>query len=251
MRPSANGPWTAIGVRVHGARRRVRLFATLALIGGAPERMFLWLGAALLIDGLDGPLARRLTVGRRLPRFSGERLDLVIDYLTYVFIPALALWQAGVLAGALGLALVAGILVSSLFHFADLESKAEDNSFVGFPAIWNLVAFYLFAFDAGPAAAALVAGAGIVLTFVPWRWVHPLRVRAWRPHARGARPVGGCRGMDARAGLPRAAARATRSLPRPLTVSALRSCAGAASARTGLTPPTPTAQSRIFGHSCA
>jgi phosphatidylcholine synthase len=156
-------------------------FATLALIGGAPERMFLWLGAALLIDGLDGPLARRLTVAERLPRFSGERLDLVIDYLTYVFIPALALWQAGVLAGALGLALVAGILVSSLFHFADLESKAEDNSFVGFPAIWNLVAFYLFAFDAGPAAAALVAGAGIVLTFVPWRWVHPLRVRAWRP----------------------------------------------------------------------
>jgi phosphatidylcholine synthase len=182
MRPSANGPWTAIGVHVFTALGGVcAFFATLALIGCAPERMFLWLGAALLIDGLDGPLARRLTVAERLPRFSGERLDLVIDYLTYVFIPALALWQAGVLAGALGLALVAGILVSSLFHFADLESKAEDNSFVGFPAIWNLVAFYLFAFDAGPAAAALVAGAGIVLTFVPWRWVHPLRVRAWRP----------------------------------------------------------------------
>ncbi len=182
MRPSANRPWTAIGVHVFTALGAVcAFFATLALIGGAPERMFLWLGAALLVDGLDGPLARRLTVAERLPRFSGERLDLVIDYLTYVFIPALALWQAGVLAGALGLALVAGILVSSLFHFADLESRAEDNSFVGFPAVWNLVAFYLFAFDAGPAAAALVAGAGIVLTFVPWRWVHPLRVRAWRP----------------------------------------------------------------------
>ena len=90
-----DGDWRA---RVHGARRRVRLFRHTGADRGAPERMFLWLGAALLIDGLDGPLARRLTVAERLPRFSGERLDLVIDYLTYVFIPALALWQAGVLA---------------------------------------------------------------------------------------------------------------------------------------------------------
>jgi phosphatidylcholine synthase len=143
--------------------------------------MFVWLGAALLIDGLDGPLARRARVAQRLPRFSGERLDLVIDYLTYVFVPALALWQEGVVAGPLGLALVAGILVSSLFHFADLKSKAADNSFLGFPALWNLVAFYLFAFNAGPVTAGLVVGAGIALTFVPWRWVHPLRVRALRP----------------------------------------------------------------------
>lgn len=182
MRQAAKWTWAAVGVHVFTALGAVcALFATLALAQGALEQMFAWLGVALVIDGLDGPLARRVHVAQRLPRFSGERIDHVIDYLTYVFVPALALWLEGVLAGPIGLALVAGILVSSLFHFADLESKAADNSFVGFPALWNLVAFYLFAFDAGGVAAALVVGAGIALTFVPWRWVHPLRVRALRP----------------------------------------------------------------------
>ena len=182
MRPAVKWTWAAVGVHVFTALGAVcALFATLALLKGALELMFVWLGAALLIDGLDGPLARRFRVAELVPRFSGERLDLVIDYLTYVFVPALALWQEGVLSGPLGLALVAGILVSSLFHFADLESKAEDNSFVGFPALWNVVAFYLFACDAGRLAAAAVVCAGIALTFVSWRWVHPLRVTALRP----------------------------------------------------------------------
>lgn len=182
MRPAAKWTWAAVGVHVFTALGAVcALFATLALLQGALELMFVWLGAALVIDGLDGPLARRVHVLQRLPRFSGERLDLVIDYLTYVFVPALALWLEGIVAGALGLALVVGILVSSLFHFADQESKATDNSFVGFPALWNLVAFYLFAFDAGAFSGALVIVVGIGLTFVPWRWVHPLRVRTLRP----------------------------------------------------------------------
>jgi phosphatidylcholine synthase len=154
MRPSADGPWTAIGVHVFTALGAVcAFFATLALIGGSPERMFLWLGAALLIDGLDGPMARRLNVAERLPRFSGERLDLVIDFITYVFIPALALWQAGVLAGALGARARGGDPRLLLFHFADLESKAEDNSFVGFRPS-GTSSRSIFAFDAGPAAAA-------------------------------------------------------------------------------------------------
>ena len=98
--------------------------------------------------------ARKAKVQLWLPRFSGDRLDLVIDYLTYVFVPALALLQAGFLQGAWGLVLAALILLSSLFHFSDTESKADDYSFVGFPAIWNLVAFYVFAFALPPTAAA-------------------------------------------------------------------------------------------------
>jgi phosphatidylcholine synthase len=152
------------------------LLAALAVFDEAWERMFAWLGIALIIDGIDGSFARLAHVEERLPRFSGERLDLVVDYVTYVFVPALALVRAGHLEGAMGLALAAGILLSSLYHFADLASKGEDYSFIGFPAVWNLVAFYLFAFDAPQWVSVAVVSLCVALTFVPMRWVHPLRV---------------------------------------------------------------------------
>jgi phosphatidylcholine synthase len=145
------------------------------VLAGAWERAFAWLGVALVIDGLDGTFARMAKVAERLPRFSGERLDLVIDYVTYVFVPALALVQAGYLAGGFGLFLASLILLSSLFHFSDLESKTEDHCFVGFPAIWNVVAFYVFAFAMPGWAAAMLVLLCVVLTFVPLRWAHPMR----------------------------------------------------------------------------
>jgi phosphatidylcholine synthase len=152
------------------------LLAALAAFDGAWERMFAWLGLALFIDGIDGSFARLTKVEERLPRFSGERLDLVVDYVTYVFVPALALVHAGFLPGPLGLILAAAILLSSLFHFSDLASKGDDYSFIGFPAVWNLVAFYLFALSVPQWETYAVVSACIILTFVPMRWVHPLRV---------------------------------------------------------------------------
>jgi len=151
------------------------LLATRAVTAGSWEEAFLWLGLALVIDGVDGSLARLAKVHHLLPRFSGERLDLVIDYVTYVFVPTLALLQAGFLQGGWGLLLASLILLSSLFHFSDTESKAEDHSFVGFPAVWNLVAFYVFAFGLSPVITALIVLACVILTFVPLKWAHPLR----------------------------------------------------------------------------
>lgn len=156
------------------------LMATLAVSDRQYEVMFAWLGLAFLIDGIDGPLARRVGVKDRLPRFSGERLDLIIDYLTYVFIPVLALLTANLLPAGFALLLGAAILMSSLYHFSDTASKAEDNSFVGFPAIWNFVAFYVFVFHPPVWLTALACCVCIGLTFVPWRWLHPMRVTAWR-----------------------------------------------------------------------
>ena len=152
------------------------LFAALAVFDAAWERMFGWLGLALIIDGIDGTFARLAHVEERLPRFSGERLDLVVDYVTYVFVPAVALVRAGFLGGEAAPILAAAILLSSLYHFADLASKGDDYSFIGFPAVWNLVAFYLFAFAAPQWLAIAVVAACVVLTFVPTHWVHPLRV---------------------------------------------------------------------------
>jgi phosphatidylcholine synthase len=168
--------WRAALVHVFTASGAVcALFAMRAVFAGAWEQMFGWLGVALIIDGIDGTFARMARVGERLPRFSGDRLDLVVDYVTYVFVPALALVQASYLSGSFGLLLASLILLSSLFHFSDTESKTEDYSFVGFPALWNIVAFYVFAFQMPPWMTALVVLICVGLTFVPLAWAHPLR----------------------------------------------------------------------------
>lgn len=156
------------------------LFAAQAIFDHAPETVFIWLGVALVIDGIDGWFARWVGVFEQLPRFSGERLDLVVDYLTYVFVPVLALLAWHYLEGVTGYALASLILLSSLYHFADTESKSEDNCFVGFPAIWNIVAFYVFAFALSPRATGVLVMAGIFATFVPIPWVHPWRVAGSR-----------------------------------------------------------------------
>lgn len=153
------------------------LLAARAFIDGHGEAGFLWLGAAFVIDGIDGTFARAARVAERLPRFSGETLDLVVDYATYVFVPALALLQSGRLGGGLGALVLAGaILLSSLYHFSDTGSKDADYHFIGFPAVWNVVAFYVYALGLGVPATALLVVACAALTFVPWPWVHPLRV---------------------------------------------------------------------------
>src|SRR5262245_8940169 len=160
--------WAAALVHIFTALGAVcALLATLAVVSGAWEAAFAWLGLAMAIDGIDGTLARKAKVERWLPRFSGERLDLVVDYLTYVLVPALALVQAQFLPGTWGVMLASLILLSSLFHFCDMGSKAPDHSFVGFPAIWNVVAFYVFAFALPDAATAALILACVALTFVP------------------------------------------------------------------------------------
>ena len=157
------------------------LFAMQAVIAGDAQRTFIWLAIALVIDAVDGTFARRVNVSAQLPRFSGERLDLVIDYVTYVFVPVLALVVMRQLESVTGSVLAAGILLSSLFHFSDLESKTKENCFVGFPAIWNIFAFYVFALAPPQWLTALAVAVAIAATFVPMPWVHPLRVVAMRP----------------------------------------------------------------------
>lgn len=151
------------------------LFAIRAVLDARWEAVFLWLGLALIIDGIDGTFARMADVSTNLPRFSGERLDLVVDYVTYVLVPALALWKAGYFTGVAEWLMPSLILMSSLFHFSDVDSKADDYAFVGFPAIWNVVAFYVFALGLSEAWAVAVVCVCAVLTFVPYKWVHPMR----------------------------------------------------------------------------
>ena len=156
------------------------LLALRAVHDGDWRTMFVWLGVALIVDAADGPLARKLEVKTVLPRFSGERLDLIVDYLTYVAVPAYALTEAPLLPEAARLPAAAAILLSSLFHVVDLRSKTEEGYFVGFPAIWNIVLLYLFALGLPPYVALAVVAIFIVATFVPILAVHPFRVARLR-----------------------------------------------------------------------
>lgn len=142
---------------------------------------FVWLGIALAVDGVDGPLARRIEITKVLPRFSGVTLDETVDFLNYCIIPAFILVQSGIFRPWLALSMASLVVLTSLFHFADKQSKTDDGYFVGFPVAWNFVCFYFFVFGTGESLATAVIVIFTCLTFVPLKWVHPLRVRRLRP----------------------------------------------------------------------
>lgn len=153
--------------------------ALLAMMEAVREHwaaMFGWLGAALLVDALDGPLARRFDVERLQPDWSGETLDLVVDFTTYVFVPAYAIASSRLLLPVAGPLLGVAIVMSGALYFADRRMKTEDNHFRGFPALWNAAAFYLFLLQPAPWVASAAMAFLIALTFAPFHVLHPVRV---------------------------------------------------------------------------
>ena len=142
----------------------------------------LWLGlVALLVDGTDGMLARRLRVKETIPWFDGARLDDIVDYLTYAFAPVVLLWTTGSLpGGAVGWVVAALPLLASSYQFCRVDAKTDDHTFLGFPSYWNVVAFYAIVLDLGPAVVAAVLVVCSMLVFVPVRYLYPSRTTALR-----------------------------------------------------------------------
>jgi phosphatidylcholine synthase len=155
------------------------LLALMAAAGSDWPQMFAWLGVALIVDGVDGTFARRLRVAEVLPRWSGDVLDFVVDYTTYVFVPAYAIAVGGVLPASVAVPL-GPIIVTAAIYFADRRMKTSDSYFRGFPALWNIVAFYLFVLKPASWFAAVAVVALAVATFAPIYFIHPVRVPRWR-----------------------------------------------------------------------
>lgn len=158
--------------------------ALLALLAGARgdwAMLFIWLGIALVIDGIDGPLARRYDIARRMPQWSGASLDFVIDYATYVFLPAFALAASDMLSTPWNWICGGLVVFTGALYFADNGMKQPDGSFKGFPAGWNMVVFGLMVLSSSQLFTVLFVVALCVLTFAPVRFVHPVRVVRWRP----------------------------------------------------------------------
>jgi phosphatidylcholine synthase len=153
--------------------------ALLALLEAVREHwaaMFAWLGAALIVDAADGPMARRLDVVRLQPNWSGDVLDLVVDFVTYVFVPAYAITASGLLLPVAAPLLGIGVATSGALYFADRRMKRDDNHFRGFPGLWNAAAFYLFLLHWPPLLSSLAIALLIVATFLPFYVLHPVRV---------------------------------------------------------------------------
>lgn len=171
---------SAWGVHVFTASGAVLgLLGLLATAAGDAKLCLAWLGVALVVDGVDGTLARRASVKQVLPGIDGSVLDLVIDYLTYVVVPAVFMHRFGIFPGNIpSIALAAWVLLTSLYCFANVGMKSGDNYFVGFPAIWNVVALYLWILGLSPWINAAVTVALGLLTFSTVKFLHPFRVRA-------------------------------------------------------------------------
>lgn len=156
------------------------MLAMLAAIDAKWDLMFLWLVVAFFVDGIDGPLARKYHVKHNAPEFDGVLLDLIIDYLTYVFIPAFALFNSGLMDGWSGWVMIIVITFASSLYFADTRMKTKDNSFSGFPGCWNMVVLVLFALEPDWWICLALVFVLSVAMFVPLKFIHPVRTERWR-----------------------------------------------------------------------
>jgi phosphatidylcholine synthase len=173
-----------IALAVHAFTASGIVLAMLAAVAAYRldwQAFFAWLGIALVVDGIDGPIARRFHVERNLPTISGAALDFVVDYVTYVFLPAFALATGGFASAPVALALAGVIVFTSALYFADTRMKMKNNAFRGFPAVWNGVVFLFFVFHPNAWVVTGVTLVLAVLTFLPIAFVHPVRVERWRP----------------------------------------------------------------------
>ncbi|MDO5606124.1 MAG: CDP-alcohol phosphatidyltransferase family protein [Paracoccus sp. (in: a-proteobacteria)] len=159
------------------------VFSMLAMLAAVQEHwslMFFWLIIALVVDGIDGPLARRYRVKENWPLYDGVLMDLIIDFLTYVFIPAFALFESGLLPGWTGWFAIIAITYGSILYFSDTRMKTRDNSFAGFPACWNMVVLVLFALQPNFWLILAVVVLLTVAMFTHVKFIHPVRTRRWR-----------------------------------------------------------------------
>lgn len=154
--------------------------ALLAILEGDRIAVFIWLGLALFVDGIDGTLARRVKVREMTPQFDGATLDNVIDFFNYVAVPAMMVYWFDFVPQGWATASAAAIMAVSCYTFANLDLKTSDYYFAGFPAVWNVVVLYFHILQTDPWLNLGVIAICCVLTFVPWKYVHPFRVRAWR-----------------------------------------------------------------------
>jgi phosphatidylcholine synthase len=155
--------------------------AARAVIDHDYRTAFFWLALQLFVDATDGFLARALRASERIPWFDGSKLDDIVDYLAYVFVPALFVWRAVLVPDAWTLWVAGAMLLSSAYGFNRADAKTADHFFMGFPSYWNIVVLYMLIARLPSMVNGIILLALAVLVFVPLRYVYPSRTPVWRP----------------------------------------------------------------------
>ena len=172
------------GVAVHVYTASGTVLAFLVIIAAFDGNAIraLWLSlVALIIDGTDGMLARRMRVKETIPQFDGARLDDIVDYITYVFAPVVLLWTGHYLPnGVLGGVLAALPLLASSYQFCRVDAKTDDHFFLGFPSYWNVVAFYVIVAGLSSTTTGIILVLCSALVFVPIKYIYPSRTKIFR-----------------------------------------------------------------------
>jgi phosphatidylcholine synthase len=177
--PTTSRSRQAIAWSIHlltGLGAVIGMMAVIAIAEQQYHKALLWLVLAMVVDGVDGPLARLFKVKNALPHFNGDTVDDVIDYFTYVVIPAVFLYQTGLVPHGWGLIAAGMILLVSLYFWGNDTHKSEDWFFQGFPAVWNIVVFYLYVLQMPPWVNLVLVIFLALLSFAPIYFVHPARV---------------------------------------------------------------------------
>jgi len=158
----------------------IALLATIAIFEYRFRTAFFWLALAIIVDSSDGVLARAVRVKERLPWFNGAKLDDIVDYLTYVFVPALFVWRSLLVPASWTIPVASAMLLSSGYGFNREDAKTSDHFFMGFPSYWNIVVFYLFVMHWSQVVNVIVLLVLAVFVFVPIRYLYPSRTPQWR-----------------------------------------------------------------------
>lgn len=138
---------------------------------------FFWLTMQVLVDATDGILARRARVATVTPWFNGGKLDDIVDYLAYVFVPAVIVWRALLVPDGWTLPVVAAMLLASAYGFNRDDAKTGDHFFTGFPSYWNIVVLYLYVAHLPAAVNAAILVALAALVFLPVAYLYPSRTQ--------------------------------------------------------------------------
>ena len=198
--PAAPGPTTGVATPVtspptrgqRGSAWAVHGFTALGIVAamlalrdvltGHPDYAILWLLLTLLIDGVDGPIARALMVSERVPRIDGFTLDLIIDYVCCVIVPATFMYEFKVVPqNNFGIAVLCALVFTSAIWFARRDMMTDDNWFRGYPAAWNLVAPVMFLMEARTMIGAVITLVLSALSLTSLPFPHIMRARFLRP----------------------------------------------------------------------
>lgn len=171
------------GLSIHVMTASGALAGFLALqaaFDGEIRSALVWLVVCQVLDGIDGPIARRYDVTVHVPNIDGRVLDLVVDYVTCVVVPTVLLINLELVPGSLSSPMAAAILISSALWFARVDQETDDAWFRGFPGMWNIVVPSFLILGTSQTAAALICVAGCVLQLSNVEFPHIVRAPAMR-----------------------------------------------------------------------